>query len=135
MKRLLTLSYLIPSKIHNVNTEMLFAWQADFRNELETPMELEQEVMNCFIIYYLKCNLQLFFEWNIIWIIRWKRKYGDGKKTLQQTLDMADSSFFPNISILLEFLLTVPVGSCSCERLVLFADSKLGLEPQSKIQD
>ena len=53
MKGLLTLSYLIPSKIHHVNTEMLSAWQADFRNELETPMELEQKVMNCFIIYII----------------------------------------------------------------------------------
>ena len=38
---------------HHVNTEMLSAWQADFRNELETPMELEQKVQNCFITYYL----------------------------------------------------------------------------------
>jgi len=37
-------------------------------------------------------------------------------QTLQQAVSHCDEAFYPNISTILQLLLTLPVGSYSCER-------------------
>ena len=63
IKGVMTLSYLVPNKLHLITSELIEQWQSEFKYELtETGSELEQEVFNFFEIS--KCNAN--FEKNIV---------------------------------------------------------------------
>lgn len=53
-------------------------------------------------------------------LLRWKIKNQnpDAKqiRSLQEAVRHCSEEFYPNISTILQLLLTLPVGSCSCER-------------------
>jgi len=53
-------------------------------------------------------------------LLRWKMKNNNSDaqqiQTLEQTVSHCDEEFYPNISTILQLLLTPPVGSCPCER-------------------
>ncbi|XP_053405171.1 52 kDa repressor of the inhibitor of the protein kinase-like [Mercenaria mercenaria] len=51
-------------------------------------------------------------------IIRWKRYNENIMKpmSLQDGFDRCDQSYFPNICTIFQLILSLPVGSCSCER-------------------
>lgn len=49
IKGVMTLSYLVPNKLHLITSELIEQWQSEFKYELtETGSELEQEVFNFF---------------------------------------------------------------------------------------
>ena len=39
-----------------------------------------------------------------------------GITSLEEAMEVCDSDFFPNISVIFKLLISLPVGSCSCER-------------------
>ena len=53
-------------------------------------------------------------------LLRWKMKnnncYAKQIQSLQQAVSHCNEEFYPNISTILQLLLTLPVGSCACER-------------------
>jgi len=52
-------------------------------------------------------------------ILRWREKNKTGDKpttSLMEAVNNCNVSFYPNISSIFNLLLTLPVGSCSCER-------------------
>lgn len=86
---------LIPSRVKEVGEEQVEHIMSQYGSDMPYPGDFKQE------------------------LLRWKVK-NDHETTFQQGLSAAlekcDNSYFPNISTILLLLLTLPVGSCSCER-------------------
>ncbi|XP_068689182.1 52 kDa repressor of the inhibitor of the protein kinase-like [Montipora foliosa] len=96
IKGVLLASFLIPSKLHLSDETVAAKIEQSLGDELPNNAEFGQEVL------------------------RWKMKNNnsDAKKiqSLQHAVIHCNESFYPNISTILQLLLTLPVGSCSCER-------------------
>ncbi|XP_068762515.1 zinc finger MYM-type protein 1-like [Montipora capricornis] len=91
-----SVDFLIPSKLHLLDETVVAKIEQSLGDELPNNAEFGQEVL------------------------RWKMKNNnsDAKKiqSLQHAVIHCNESFYPNISTILQLLLTLPVGSCSCER-------------------
>lgn len=87
--------YFMPDKVAKLTDEIQEAIKKEFYDDLPMPHCYEQEV------------------------IRWKQKFSKQLKPDARLIDvvnLADKSYYPNISKVLCLLLSLPVGSCSCER-------------------
>ena len=87
--------YLVPGNLHKLTSEIEESLRDVYSNDLPFPADLDAE------------------------ILRWreKNKTGDNPTTsLIEAVNNCNVSFYPNISSIFHLLLTLPVGSCSCER-------------------
>ena len=88
-------SYLIPSKLNLLTPEIEVTLKEAYADELPAPTEFEQE------------------------LLRWKTKWNMSNAkpdSLNQTLNKCNDAYFPNISSMLQLLLSLPIGSVACER-------------------
>ena len=87
---------------------------AEFGQELRklTPllMSLSRQFQNYDSFIFSKGTF------NFQQVLRWKMKNNNSDAKKIQSLQHADIQIYPNISTILQLLLTLPVGSCSCER-------------------
>ena len=88
--------YLIPANTASLNDEIVGNLQKEFDDDLPSTLTLNQEIDR------RKVHCQEEKVKNIV--------------SLTDALKIADPMLFPNISAILQLLLTLPVGSCSCER-------------------
>jgi hypothetical protein len=88
--------YLIPANTVSLNDDIVDSVQKEFDGDLPSTLTLYQEIE------------------------RWKVYCQEEKMknivSLTDALKIANPMLFPNISAILQLLLTLPVGSCSCER-------------------
>ena len=88
-------TYLVPGYLLPMTSEIEGILMHEFAEEMPTPTEFEQEVL------------------------RWKTKW-EGcdlkSKSLLDAVNNCSDVFFPNIATVLQLLLAIPSGSCSCER-------------------
>ncbi|XP_068720569.1 52 kDa repressor of the inhibitor of the protein kinase-like [Montipora capricornis] len=85
---------LIPSPLKKLSTSVEEAIKKEFPEDLPMPQSFEHEV------------------------IRWKfaQQDNDSITSLPESVASCDERLYPNISTIFQLLLTLPVGSCSCER-------------------
>ena len=88
--------HLIPANTVSLNDDIVDALQNEFDGDLPSTLTLFQE------------------------IDRWKSFCQEEQMnkivSLTDALKIANPILFPNISVILQLLLTLPVGSCTCER-------------------
>ncbi|XP_068738668.1 52 kDa repressor of the inhibitor of the protein kinase-like [Montipora capricornis] len=98
IKGVLLASFLIPSKLHLLDETVVAKIEQSSGDELPNNAEFGQEVLR--------------------WNMTNNNNNSDAKKiqSLQHTVIHCNGSFYPNISTVLQLLLTLPVGSSSCER-------------------
>ena len=87
--------YLTPKKLSKLTKEIEQSIKEEFMNDLPMPHNFEQEIS------------------------RWKHEYSTlntANKDLVDIVNMTNQTFYPNIYTILTLLLTLPVGSCTCER-------------------
>ncbi len=63
-----------------------------------------------------------------MWVKRWKQDGSEVPKKMVDALQACDGAMFPNIRVLLQLALTLPITSCECERS--FRSSRLIFAPQ-----
>ncbi|KAK2548314.1 52 kDa repressor of the inhibitor of the protein kinase [Acropora cervicornis] len=85
---------LIPSNLRKLSTSVEEAIKKEFAEDLPMPQSFEHEV------------------------IRWEfaQQDNDSITSLAESVASCDERLYPNISTIFQLLLTLPVGSCSCER-------------------
>ena len=89
--------HLMPQKVHEITEEKESEIQEQFNNDMPSPENFHQE------------------------LDRWRHKVSRMKpeekgKPLVDLLSKVERNFYPNLHAVLSLLLTLPVGSCSCER-------------------
>jgi len=128
IKGVLLASFIIPAKLHMLNdtvaakierTHTNSAKNTEFAHEVGklTPsefMSLSEQFQNSDSFIHIK-GIYFFLA-----VTRWKMKNNNSDaqqiQSLQQAVSHCDEEFYPNISSILQLLLTPPVGSCPCER-------------------
>ncbi|XP_048727017.1 zinc finger MYM-type protein 1-like [Ostrea edulis] len=89
-------NYLVPALLNKINPEIVNAMKTEYMNDLPHPNDLQQEI-DRWAATCVRANLQ-------------------SVKTLTDSIKYADVELYPNIHVILKLLLTLPVGSCACER-------------------
>lgn len=88
--------YFMPNKLAKLTDKTIESIKMEFIDDLPMPHSYDQEV------------------------IRWKQALAVPTSSdiadLVDMVNFADSTFYPNIATVLRILLSLPVGSCSCER-------------------
>ena len=88
--------YLLPGHFEQLNDDIIEKIKATYLNDLPMQTQLDSEVM------------------------RWKHKFINSSWSnpmgLQEGLALCNASYFPNINSIFQLILTLPVGSFSCER-------------------
>ena len=87
--------YFMPNKLCKLTVEIQESIRKEFIDDLPMPHSYDQEV------------------------VRWKQAFTTHNLSDADLIDMvnlADTTFYPNISTVLCILVSLPVGSCSCER-------------------
>ena len=97
LKNALLAFYLLPEKVQQLTKEQEKNIMEEFIGEMPSPSTFQQE------------------------LDRWKHKVSimtpeAKRQQLVAQLGKIDKNFYPNIYAVLSMLLTLPVGSCSCER-------------------
>ena len=85
---------LVPSNVENLTQAILEKLQNEFADDLPMPTSFEQEVNRWRVANRDKSNI----------------------KSLPDAVSICNELLYPNISTILQLILTLPVGSCSCER-------------------
>ena len=128
IKGVLLASFLIPSKLQLLDETVVAKIEQSLGDELPNNAEFGQEVRKLTpLLMSLSRQFQnydsfIFIKGKFIsqQVLRWKMKNNnsDAKKiqSLQHAVIHCNESFYSNISAILQLLLTLPVGSCSCER-------------------
>lgn len=89
-------SYLMPSKLDEFTDEMEKKLLDTCQDDLPMPESLTQEIK--------------------MWKIKHKDNISKHETTFTDVLNNTSKAFFPNIHRIFSLLLTLPVGSCTCER-------------------
>ena len=87
--------YLLPKKLAKLTSDIEEAGKKEFLEDLAMPSSFESEVL------------------------RWKTKFlvlDTDDLELLAIINSTDKNLYPNIYAILSLLLTLPVGSCTCER-------------------
>lgn len=106
-KTLLLATYLLPEKVAQITDETVDLIKSEFQHVLPRPAELEHEIK--------------------IWKVHVSRMDGDGATmSLLSVCNLVEKNqiFYPNICTAMLLLLSLPVGSCSCERSFISKTSK-----------
>jgi len=70
--------------------------ETEYMNDLPYPNNLPQEV-DRWVAKCIRCNMEFV-------------------NTLTDPISYADADLYPNVHVIIKLLLTLPVGSCACER-------------------
>ncbi|KAJ8308417.1 hypothetical protein KUTeg_013291 [Tegillarca granosa] len=88
--------YLIPAFIDKLTEDIIQTVEDTFQDELPSPDEFTQEIEK--------------------WIELCSKDNIKPISTLIETLAIALKQYYPNVNAILELLIALPVGTCSCER-------------------
>lgn len=100
MKGVLLASYLMPNKASYISSEIMCSMKSEFADDLPSSETLEQELHR--------------------WCHRVRREDTAGITSITDIASIlyAERDFFPNVNTMVQLLMTVPVGTCTCERSI-----------------